>query len=273
MPDHAAKHLCNARDQYGNTVLHWAAKAASLGTSQYLLRIPYFDMYARNNAGSVALHWAATAESPPEEFSTHAQTPAPDMDAVSGENVGEAYDWYSGVVTDESPRPTNPVVDLLIERHLAGIQRTDALPANAPKTLEGFLSLRNRAGETPLHWAVEWQSTWSVRSLLYRGAPLAAEDGHRNTPLHKLYRDCHTDPRCVHIVSLLVTAGAPTKAANEYGREALEHFDTAAARPTVTSREQRRLQQAARGEAGAESSDSPAAAVLAGAPAELRPRQ
>lgn len=49
----------------------------------------------------------------------------------------------------------------------------------------------NRAGETPLHWAVDFARTHAVDQLLISGATPSAKDHEGNTPMHKIKSDCH----------------------------------------------------------------------------------
>jgi len=218
VPRRAVDHICQSKDKYGNTVLHWASKSAALDVAHYLIRLTCFQSPAKNNAGSTALHWAATAPGPRETFIK------PYRPASDGENAPHAdgtvlnFDMEKAAGVDDSPRPINLVIPLLLSH---GWDVNGA----------------NKAGETPLHWAIEWQSLWSVRALLYANATVSALDQHQNTPLHKISSDCQENEVCTHIVSLMVAAAAPTMVANEYGRTVLEHFDTTAAVPTLTTGE------------------------------------
>ena len=49
----------------------------------------------------------------------------------------------------------------------------------------------NRAGETPLHWAVDWIRPQIVDELIKQKAEVNAKDHEGNTPLHKIKKDCH----------------------------------------------------------------------------------
>lgn len=100
-------------------------------------------------------------------------------------------------------------------------------------------SAANRAGETPLHWAVDWLRPHAVAALLAHGALVNAPDADGNTPLHKIKRDCHEQEVCSGIVVVLTKAGADVSAKNNFQRTPLQHFNQDREQQTALAQQKR----------------------------------
>ena len=127
---------------------------------------------------------------------------------------------------------------------LADSQHAPPAPSGQPLPLCEALLATNERNETALHWAVDWQKTVAVSTLLRladgsRGSGSAsttasqqltrAADVHGDTALHRLPVDCPSSAACRLIAQLVIARGANVTAENDAHRTPLAHFPTPAA--------------------------------------------
>ena len=223
-----------AKEQNGNTPLHWAAAENENPNIIAALIQAGADIHAKNKDGYTPLHWAALWNKNPDIIAALIQEGA-DIRAKDKHNKGTPLHYAVG--------KGNPnIIAALIQ--------------------EGAdINVKNKAGGTPLHWAAKWRNPNIIATLIVLGAdtqatnnkgqtaedvarsegrlakyqdgvkkaaveifknlaPIAnarrinvrAKDPYGNTPLHQAARNQNPD-----IINALIQAGADIRAKNKYG--------------------------------------------------------
>lgn len=206
--------LLSTRDERGNSILHWAAKANHLhlvscfSELSSAASIARDELFPRNSLGSSPLHWSVTSD---------------DSLAITNKllNVHYSPSTYGGSLK-------------FYDENTLSHSKNDTLSRTIPISVassKAIVNLANELGESPLHWAVEWKAWRTVRTLLLAGADPTHVDSQLNTPLHKVSPDCHDHADCQNIFALLVKFGAVVTAENQYKRTPFQHFDFKVAPP------------------------------------------
>lgn len=181
-----------------------ASASASAASASFAAHVRN-EANARDHWNNTALHWACKgAKGSSVAIAQHLL--AAGVDPLAQNQGGSTALHWACSVADGSI--ALPLLDLLLSP-------PHSVPVNAA----------NAAGETPLHWAVDWLAVDSVQYLLQHGADVNATDSHNNTALHKIKSDCDQSAACNRLVSLLVQAGSDVMAKNAFGRTPLQHFN------------------------------------------------
>jgi ankyrin repeat protein len=94
---------------------------------------------------------------------------------------------------------------------------------------------QNKNGETPLHWACDWNNDIAVDILLKNDADPNKQDAHGNVPLHKVSKDCHENIKCTSIVASMMSIGSDITIENNYKRSPLQYFEYSKATETYNN--------------------------------------
>ena len=182
-----------------------SASAASAASAASFAAHVRAEANARDHWNNTALHWACKgAKGSSVAIVRHLL--AAGVDPLAQNQGGSTALHWACSVADGSI--ALPLLDLLLSP-----------PHSVP------INVANAAGETPLHWAVDWMAVDAAQYLLQHGANVNATDSHNNTALHKIKSDCDASAECNRLVALLVQAGSDVMAKNAYGRTPLQHFN------------------------------------------------
>jgi ankyrin repeat protein len=141
----------------------------------------------RDAWNNTALHWAVRGGSVRSvDIARHLITAGVDVDARNN-GGSSALHWASSVAIEDISRS---LISLLLS------PSSDIGMSSSTQT-GIYVNTINHAGETPLHWAVDWLRPHAVEALLDAGADPNKVDVDGNSPLHKIKKDCDQNEESV----------------------------------------------------------------------------
>ena len=186
----------HARDEYGETPLHYAAKYGTAGMVNVLLNAGAdADIDARDKFGETPLHYAASDGT--AEMVNVLLNAGADADIDARDENGETPLHFA------ASDGTAEMVNVLL---------------NAGANIE---AREDKFGETPLHYAASDGTAEMVNVILNAGANIETRDEFGATPLHYAARN-----NTAEMVNVLLNAGANIEARDKYGETPLHHAAT-----------------------------------------------
>ena len=178
-----------ARDDKGNTCLHFAASRGHTETVRYLVGLKRMDVDHVNNDGNTALHLAVRCN--------HADVVKLLVGAGAGvgipDSTGNTSLMYAAFYGH-----TETV------RYLVGVEGVEVDKSHSMR------------GYTALHLAVQQKHADVVQVFIDAGAAVEAKDDSGSTPLHVA-----SSSGSLHLVKLLIEAGAGVRVTNGAGATCL----------------------------------------------------
>lgn len=238
VPAPVSAFLLAHRDHFGNSALHWASKAAgNTAVMPFLLSLPHATPNVTNAAGTAPLHWAAATGD--AAAVTALLAAGADVNAPSARQerpLHWAVEWLN-VAAVRALLATVPLPAAKADSLSATVSATAAAAASASAGKSKSSGKGTATASAARAGAeVDLAATDAGFVMSAAGGPvlaaararlnLSAVDEQGDTALHRVRTDCHTQWRCVRIVSLLLRAGAEMGAQNVYKRSPLQHFVT-----------------------------------------------
>ena len=195
-PAEAQEINVRAKDQDGNTPLHWAAYNNE--NPNIILALEAGDIQAKNKDGNTPLHWAAYNNENPDFITVlirqaGAHIFARDKDGNTPLHVAARF--------NENPNIIAALIQVGADIHA-----------------------KDKDGDTPLHYAAQGNENPDIiTALIQAGADIHAKDKDGNTPLHVAAQN-NINP---NIITAFIQTGAYLHAKDEDGRTPL-HLAAAA---------------------------------------------
>ena len=188
-PAEAQEINVRAKDQDGNTPLHWAAYNNE--NPNIILALEAGDIQAKNKDGTTPLHWAAYNNENPDIITVLIQEAGANIFAIDKDG---RTPLHLAAAANESP-------DIITALKHAGAD----------------IHAKDDYGYTPLHLAAAAnESPDIITALKHAGADIHAKDDYGYTPLHwAAYFNENPD-----IITALIVLGADTQATNDGGETA-----------------------------------------------------